>query len=228
MRKWLPLLSLLFVAGLSAYSLYTFPRTKIGSLRAAETKASSADDDLKVLLQNMDRPLPNDINPGDRIGRILQRNKAAIPKVVAKLKDPNPYVRTSAALALGFIDSKDCEPFMNDLIAAFKDSDNRVRGNILTVWLKMGTSAAKAVPSLIAALNDKDVYIRNNVVIDLGTIGPAARSSLPNLKLAVKDSDCQVRLQAQWAIENITHPGAVSYYDNFKKIDKECNVPGDD
>jgi HEAT repeat protein len=83
----------------------------------------------------------------DGLMRIGTPAKTAVPAIARLLKDPNQYVRSDAAHALGELrDERAIENLMEVLIA---ERDHRVRQSAVTAIGKFGPKAKKAIPTLI-------------------------------------------------------------------------------
>lgn len=103
----------------------------------------------------------------------------------------------------------DAHPGVDDalvrrLVAALKDPDPEVRGNLAVALAKIGTAY---VEPLIAALKDPVPERRAGAAYALGLIGPAARAALPALLDALDDKEAEVRRQASYAIARLIPSG---------------------
>jgi len=123
---------------------------------------------------------------------------AAVPALIAGLKDPDLYVRRAAAQALGM---KAWPAAVPALAAALKDPEQLVRRAAAQAlgW----PMAVEAVPALIASLEDPDLYVRRAAAQALGNIGPAAMEGLSALSTALEDPDLGMRETTAEAIRKI-------------------------
>jgi HEAT repeat protein len=106
---------------------------------------------------------------------------AAAPALLEILKDENPIRRSQAARALGEMRITEAAP---DLIEALHDPDGTVRENVVLALWRMG--GPDAVAGLIQALEDSDGLIRSRAARALGEIN-AEQAVEPLFQLAAKD-----------------------------------------
>jgi HEAT repeat protein len=123
---------------------------------------------------------------------------AAVPGLLAALRDASWYVREAAAAALGEIGDAAAVP---GLLAALGDADADVRRAAAAA---LGQIGAPAVPGLLAALRDASWYVREAAAAALGEIGDAA--AVPGLLAALGDADWNVREAAAAALGEIGAP----------------------
>jgi HEAT repeat protein len=106
---------------------------------------------------------------------------AAVPPLLDALKDENPIRRSQAARALGEMKIAEAAP---DLIEALHDPDGTVRENVVLALWRMGSPEAAA--GLIHALEDSDGLIRSRAARALGEI-KAEQAVEALFQLAEKD-----------------------------------------
>jgi HEAT repeat protein len=97
----------------------------------------------------------------------------------------------------------DLTRFLDSLVQALRDPDQRVKELSAQTVGVIGPAAAVAVPELVRLLADPAERLRNTACIGLAGIGPAARDALPALRKALADSRPDVRQFAQSAIDKI-------------------------
>ena len=101
---------------------------------------------------------------------------ASVAALVGALDDSDPWVRRHAADALGTLGSPTAA---DGLARRLADPEAFVRHNAATALMKLGPSAAAAVPALIPALRDPDRYTRAMAGLALRRIGgPEATEAL--------------------------------------------------
>jgi HEAT repeat protein len=88
----------------------------------------------------------------DSLGRI---GAAAVPSLVALLRDPDPLRRRRAAVILARIGPPAAEA-VPSLVQALSDSDLAVRKSAARALGQIGPAAASAVPALIQVLDQDD------------------------------------------------------------------------
>jgi HEAT repeat protein len=124
-----------------------------------------------------------------------------IDRLIVKLGDPDPEVRSSAAWRLGVI--KDARPFPA-LVEALKDEEWGVRKGAAEALGKIGeansasSEVAEAVPALIEALKDENIGVRRDVVDALGRFKDAR--AIPALIETLKDKNLAVQEQVRNAL----------------------------
>ncbi|HXF09829.1 MAG TPA: sister chromatid cohesion protein PDS5, partial [Desulfuromonadaceae bacterium] len=104
----------------------------------------------------------------------------AVPVLISRLKDSSPYVRYSAAMALGQI-AEDETAAVPALIPVLQDPDSQTRWCACLGIGKFGSAAKAAVPALSAALNDKATDVRHTAAIALVEIDPENIEQLNSL-----------------------------------------------
>jgi HEAT repeat protein len=129
-------------------------------------------------------------------GENREQLKAAVPALVAALKDPNEILRARAALALGNIDPVVA---IAPMLYALTDTTS-VRVSAVYALARAGPAA---VPALTQALTNDDQRVRSGAAEALRDIGKEAKPTVPALKEALKDPDPGVRLSAAVALGKI-------------------------
>ena len=144
--------------------------------------------------------------PGGLTAQVFAYNNPAEAAIrIRQLRDGNPSVRASAALALGRISPPTIE-IITALRSALTDRDKDVRQVAALALAAIGPLAADAVPTLIAAVKDPAAAVRSGAAFALWRIGPFAKEAVPALIGALQDADTGVREQATTALGGIT-PG---------------------
>jgi HEAT repeat protein len=147
----------------------------------------------------------NDKDPAARryaagvIGSMGPKAEAAVPALIAALKDPDENVRGRAAFALGRLAPPGRGAGAVAALAdALRDSDMQVRKNAASALAGFGSEAKAAIPALIADLNDNsDASLRVDAAWAIRRIGPDAQTlallltklqSNPASQLAAQDA----------------------------------------
>ncbi len=113
----------------------------------------------------------------------------AVEPLIARLHDPNRYVRREAAGALGQIgDARAIEP----LIAKLEDEDDAVQ--LAAAWALGQIGDARAVEPLISRLEGEDSDVQQAIAGALGEIGDAR--AVESLIAKLEDQDSDVRRTA--------------------------------
>lgn len=86
----------------------------------------------------------------DSLSRI---GKAAVPKLIDVLRDPNPHHRVQAAKMLARI-GPDADEAVNELVSALDDEDEEVRKAAVRALGQIGPPAAAAVEALIRVIEE--------------------------------------------------------------------------
>ena len=134
-----------------------------------------------------------------------------VEKLIEKLKNKNPAVRTNAALLLGEIkEPRAVEP----LLIALKDEDPDVRKEASLALRMIGSLA---VEPLIAALKNKNVSVQDEAVSVLVKIGKPA---VKPLRAALKSEDSDIRKKVIWTLSKIAER------DKPSGSSKKCPVCG--
>ncbi len=136
------------------------------------------------------------VHPEDK-----QIRRAAAQRLIERLKDDDPLVRSAAAQALAALPPA---PEITGPLweKAFQDADETTVRNALDALVTLGPAA---VPRLVDAL--KHEKLRGQVAYILGQMGPAAAPAAPALAKLIADKDERVALEAAIALAKIG-PGA--------------------
>src|SRR5207244_4789657 len=132
---------------------------------------------------------------------------SATDALLSLLSDPDPYVRQTAAKALGDIHPDDPR-VVPALLEKLAGDEKAIAIHPLAEY----KSAAKdAVPRLCEILeSDADVDVRWGAARTLGKIGPAAKAAIPALVRTLKATDSLVREHAAEALGDIGPDAAVA------------------
>lgn len=133
---------------------------------------------------------------------------AAIPGLIAALKDQDATVRSWSVLALGTI-GPDAKAAVPGLTQALLDQTVRVRQVAAAALGRIGPQAKSAVPALIVALKDTETSVRWAAASGLAGIGPDAREALAPLREAASSENRELQQQAENAVKNINVVGDV-------------------
>ncbi len=162
----------------------------------------------------------------DALGRIGPPARAAVPELLAALKDKSPAVALMAAMALAQVDSTrgsaglklltdaldvpsaaialtNLGPFaraaISDLIAALKPRKENVHQEVirLSAQLALARIGTPAVPALIAALKDKREGVAPLAGGALGWILPPPKEAVPALRAALKNDRTHAAVYAE-------------------------------
>jgi HEAT repeat protein len=137
--------------------------------------------------------------------RALQENwAAALPGLIALLKDPEVERRKRAVFALGQTGAA-ASAALKPLIAALSDRDNDVRAGAAHVLEQIGSEAGQAVEALIANLQIPEAQVRYAAAEALRAIGAGAKEAQRPLLECLFDPNEQVRYAAALALGRI-HP----------------------
>jgi vesicle coat complex subunit len=155
----------------------------------------------------------------DALGKIM--GQAAVPALIAALKDQDSLVRTEAASALGQIG----QPAVPALIAALKDQDSEVRSQAALALGQIGKEAKDAVPALIVALKNESWLVRYRAASALGEIGQDAKDAAPELTVIARNDRClEPREAAIQSLRQIIPNQVDSFSSQLEKIDP-CSPP---
>lgn len=152
--------------------------------------------------------LQNDPNAKVRsdVAGILEaeRASAAIPALIAALKDADPGVRRASASNF-YLLGPPAKVSISALIGALKDQDSGVRLGAATFFVtlghKFGPEVKMAVPALVSALQDP--LVRETAFQALASIGPEAESAIPALSDKLRDQEPWVRSDAATVLASI-------------------------
>jgi HEAT repeat protein len=130
-------------------------------------------------------------------------NKEDVPTLLTALKDPDRYVRSAAACALGKVGSLSPDT-LAALKTAAKDEDTSVREAVTDAWQRLLSQATKEdLPALLTALKDPERSLRIAAARALGKVGSLSPDTLAALLTALKDPDRYVRIAAARALGTV-------------------------
>ncbi len=161
----------------------------------------------------------------DALGRIGPPARAAVPELLAALKDKSPAVALMAAMAVAQVDStrggagvklltdaldvpgaaialRNLGPYARasipDLIAALKPRKGNVHQEVirLNAQLALARIGTPAVPALIAALKDKREGVAPLAGGALGWVLPPPKEAVPALRAALKNDRAHAAVYA--------------------------------
>jgi len=139
------------------------------------------------------------------VALIDPKNEAAVPRLVAALKDKAGAVRKRAAVSLGDL-GPGAKAAVPDLVKAAQDADPAVGWASIDALGQIGPDADAAVPALIEAL--KETGTRGAAADALGQIGPKAQAAIPALEEVLKGDDVTARWAAAAALLRVGGSGA--------------------
>ena len=144
------------------------------------------------------------------LGNMGEAAKQAIPYLIKALSDPNPDIRSNAALTLAemrqaeylntpYYETEDL-PGVDVMDLSIRDQEKGDRG-----WgfNNMQDAARDTVPHLIKALSDPELNVRRSAAGALGTMGEATKEAIPHLIKALSDPDLEIRMNAAIALRNV-------------------------
>src|SRR5260370_1577449 len=111
--------------------------------------------------------------------------EAAVPGLIADLKNPDPTVSGKANLELIHLG----EPAVPALVEMLKSGDVRIRTLAVTAFWGLGEKGRAAAPALAATLGDPVDSVRLGAAMALANIGPPAPEAVPELIPSLHDSD---------------------------------------
>lgn len=118
-----------------------------------------------------------------------------VPQLTRALSDPDPAARTSAAIALGRLntDAADALPRLAEVMR--NDPDPDVRAAACDAVSKMAPASRAVVGDLAAALSDPEPPVRMYAAIALCRLKEDARPAVPALIAAAEDEDNDTNLR---------------------------------
>ncbi len=135
------------------------------------------------------------------------KDEAAVPRLVAMLKDESAKVRRRAAECLGDLGPR-ARSAVAALVKAVADPDPMVSWAAIDALGLIGPDAESAVPVLVAALQEAGT--RGAAVDALGLMGPKAQAAVPALERVLKEGDGPVRWAAAAGLVRVGGPGVKS------------------
>ena len=122
--------------------------------------------------------------------------KAAIPALVAALKDDSLRIRSAAKQALRSVCDKARKEAAPILTEAMKDESWRIRKTAITILAQLRQDANIAVPAMLMALKDTNEEVVTAARSAIGAIAPARREDVPALIKALGDETPDIRYAA--------------------------------
>jgi HEAT repeat protein len=143
--------------------------------------------------------------------QIGERSRQAIPVLLRTLeREPEDYVRSMLAFALGQLSGATTEPSAcpADVIPALaqlvrEDQSKLVRWSAIVALWYFGPDAQPAIPALKAALKDEEFDVYDLAPVVLSRLGP---ESVPALAEALHDSERPLRDQIAWRLGEMGPP----------------------
>jgi HEAT repeat protein len=137
---------------------------------------------------------------------LVSLGPAAVPPLIASLRDADPQVRVQSATALGIL-GEQAKEATSPLLEAISDPEPSVRQVAVFAFRATLPDPDIAVPALINRLrNDEDKGVRIAAAACLSKFGPRAREAIPALEEAAEDSDPILRDVAEEVLERIAPP----------------------
>jgi len=128
---------------------------------------------------------------------------AAVPLLIAELREDNAEYRWSAAGALANIGPEAFEA-VPELTRLLADPDEKVRWYSAWALGEIGSAAEPAILALVGLLDDIDDDVRGYAARSIANIGgKAAKAALPRLKEMAHDDNPNLRSAAEDAIARI-------------------------
>jgi HEAT repeat protein len=123
--------------------------------------------------------------------------REALPALTeTMLHDPEPDVRATTAMVLGYLGA-DAVPVLLDALA---DPNPMVREFVEGALARM-VPGATAVPALVKGLGNETS--RRIAAVVLGKMGNAAKEAVPHLEKLLDDDKLAIRIPAAWALWKI-------------------------
>jgi HEAT repeat protein len=147
----------------------------LGAMREAASNAVPA---LINLIQREKVPRPLREMPVSAMA-LAQIGLPAVPALIEITTHRDARVRTSAAIALGFVGAK-AEPAIPHLVPLLRDSDGDVRRAATLALGNIDSSqhASALVPALIRLANDEDIFLSSLAASTLERVDPEAAASV--------------------------------------------------
>jgi HEAT repeat protein len=129
------------------------------------------------------------------LSRLSKFGPSAIPLIANVLKkDPSPYVRATAAEALGEVKDGGAQA-QQVLLSALTDLDEGVRGAAVDGLGAMGPNAKEAAgPLFVMAQDDKEALVRQKALQAAERIGAPTVASMPGLVKGFRSPNVETRL----------------------------------
>ncbi len=135
----------------------------------------------------------------------LGEKDIALESLLDLLKDEDPYVRFSAASALGTLGDPS-ETVLKALLDLLKDEDSDVRYGAASALASLGDPSETVLKALLDLLKDENSFVRSNAASALANLGDSSETVLKALLDLLKDEDSSVRSSATWALGILGDP----------------------
>ena len=147
----------------------------LGAMREAASNAVPA---LINLIEREKVPRPLREMPVSALA-LGQIGTPSVPALIEITTHRDARVRTSAAIALGFVGAK-AEPAIPHLVPLLRDSDADVRraATLALGNIDSGQHASALVPALIRLANDEDIFLSSLAASTLERVDPEAAASV--------------------------------------------------
>ena len=204
------------------------PKVRACAARQLSYLGAEAKDALPHIIKRM-REEEHDgvkVNLSDALWAIGPDTKSTVDEWLKALRDDDAEVRFYAAFALGYYRPHPArqDEVVGALAAATGDKDGGVCWMAVRGLMRMGPSAADAVPDLLAILLDEKSPLRNLAALALGNIGPQAEDAAPELlKVVYTTKDHMLYLSASIALGRIG-PAVVPLLAKDLKTDKTLRI----
>jgi HEAT repeat protein len=155
---------------------------------------------LKLAVSDDDEPV-REAARSALVAVVGPKNQSLVAPLGKMLKDSNPEVVRSAAMALGNIGGPEAAIAVPILVEALKSEDVDARQMACAALANFKEHAEPAIPQLRDALKDADPIVRRNAALALGSTGVKAADTVRDLaRLLHSREPDDVRFQAIQAI----------------------------
>lgn len=161
------------------------PKARACAARQLGYLGSEAKDALPHIVRRM-REEEHDgvsVNLSRALWAIGPDTKSTVAEWIESLRADDVDVRSYAAFALGYYKPHPAhqKEVVGALAKALRDKDGGVRWMAVKGLMRLGPSAADAVPDLLAVLSDEKSPLRHLAAFALGNVGPQAEVAAPEL-----------------------------------------------
>lgn len=161
------------------------PKTRACAARQLGYMGAEARDALPHLIRRM-REEEHDgvgVNLSEALWAIGPDTRATVGEWLESLRAEDAEVRLYAAFALGYYKPHPArqKEVVGALAEATRDEDGGVRWMVVKGLMRLGPSAADAVPDLLALLLDEKNPSRHLAALAIGNVGPQAEGAAPEL-----------------------------------------------
>jgi HEAT repeat protein len=188
-----------------------------------DQKKANVDGEIKQFLQDLNSPNPKF---RENAVRRLGERRAHPDEVCKMLTDPNVFVRSMAAKALGFYGRENLSSgIISSLKAAIDDKADRVCSTAIITLGKL--KEKESLDNIIPFLNDQNPYIVNAAIGTIARLGPpeVGEKIVPFLY----SNNFHVELGAVYALIHLRYePAADLVFERFlehKNSEKNNNLP---